>query len=204
MTLPVPVLAVDFDVIGIIILVLSILGYFVKAIKGNGENVPRPPVRDPDQDRRRTEIETFLEEISGGNRNRPPAQRTPPAPVAPERPRPPASKPGKKAAKPPMAAAKPQKATKPLTTLADKHLEAAPLGQSLRAHVAGYMQPDRIAAEVQQDLASRLPTGPMTGLSAPPPPSVHPVIQFLREPQGVRQAIVLHEILQRPKALRRP
>lgn len=209
MPVPLPIVAVDFDVVGIIILVLSILGYFVKAIKGSGENVPRPPMRRPDGDRMKMEIETFLEELNEETRNRPAGRGNKPVPPA-ERPRPPAVKPAKKSGKV-GPSARPPMASKSVASLADKHFETSKLGQGVRSHVSGYMQSDRIASEVKQDLASRIPSavqadlGPAsaTAAGAPSPPPVHPVVRLLRDPQGVRQAIALQEILQKPKALRR-
>lgn len=38
--------------------------------------------------------------------------------------------------------------------------------------------------------------------SKPQAQVVHPLIQALRNPQGVRQAILLNEVLSRPKSLR--
>lgn len=200
------------EIIGIIFLVVSALGWFVKVVKGQADAVQRPRIGPPEGVRMRTEIETFLEEIStAANPNRPPAKtNAPPRPA--ERPRPPGAKAGKKSGKP-QPGAKPQKTPKPIASLAEQHLASSNLGAGVRSHVSDYMQPERIAAEVKQDLAGLIPaqvqaeigrgksiSGVATSTAAEP---IHPLITLLRNPQGVRQAIVLQEILQRPKALRR-
>ncbi len=200
------------EIIGIIFLVVSALGWFVKVVKGQADAVQRPRIGPPEGVRMRTEIETFLEEISSAaNPNRPPAKtNAPPRPA--ERPRPAGAKAGKKPGKP-QPGAKPQKGPKPIASLAEKHLSSSNLGEGVRSHVSDYMQPERIAAEVQQDLAGLIPaqvqaeigrgksvSGVATSTASAP---IHPLITLLRNPQGVRQAIVLQEILQRPKALRR-
>lgn len=206
-----PVLA-DLDVgniLGIIFLVVSVLGWFVKVVKGQADEAPRPPVQRPEGERMRTEVETFLEEISAPNVKRPPAKANPPQRPA-ERPRPAASKSGKKSAKQ-QPVAKPKQAPKPIASLSEKHLRSSNLGEGVRAHVTDYMQSERIAAEVRQDLAGLIPaqvqakigrgasvSAVATSTAAAP---VHPLITLLRNPQGIRQAIVLQEILKRPKSL---
>jgi hypothetical protein len=202
--LPLPVLAFDFgEVVGIIILVLTVLGWFVRAIKGQGEN--QPPVRRANPNPGRSEIETFLEELSGNAQKRPPVRPNPPN-------RPPVAKAPKKPNKQP-AGNKPPKAPKPVMSLADKHLSSSNLGSGLRSHVSTYMQTDRVAAEVQQDLKSRIaedvrtdlgPSTMMTNIAATVASApVHPLISLLRDPKGVRQAIALQEILQKPRSMRR-
>ncbi len=190
------------EVFGIIILVLTVLGWFVKAVKGQGEN--QPPVKRGNPKPVRSEIETFLEELSGNAPKRPPARPQPPN-------KPPVAKAPKKPNKQPPGE-KPPKAPKPVASLADKHLGSSNLGSGVRSHVSSYMQKDRVAAEVQQDLKNRiadevradLGSAKMTSTAAVVKPApVHPLVTLLRDPQGVRQAIALQEILQKPRALRR-
>lgn len=204
-SIPFPVLAVDMgDAAWIIIVVLSVLGWFVKAIKEHGAN--QPPARRANPEKVRTEIESFLEEISGTPSKRPPVK-----PNSPNRP--PAAKASKKPTKPsPQKAKPPAKPAKPGSVLADQHLASANLGAGLRGHVSTFMQPDRVAAEVQQDLKNRIADevqadlGPSQTSSTAPTIAftpAHPLVTLLRDPRGVRQAIMLQEILQKPKALRR-
>src|SRR5262249_28535746 len=159
--------------------------------KGQGENQPPPRRANPNQVR--TEIETFLEELSGNAPKRPPVRPNPPPA------RQGLAKPPKKPLKPPPP--KPAKTPKPVASLAEKHLASSNLGSGLRTHVSAYMQPDRIGEEVQQDVKSRIPEevkadlGPLTTVAptvvAAAP--VHPLVALLRDPKGVRQAIALQE-----------
>lgn len=202
---PLPVLAFDREVIGIIAFVIWILGMIIRAVKNNQEQAQAPPRPKPVPDTRRMEIETFLEEIAGGAPNRPPVRPNPPK-------RPPVAKSGKKGAKP-QPSAKSAAPNKPRVAMSEQHLAKADLGSGLRSHLSAYMQPDRMAAEVQKDLPNRIAKevqadlGPARSTSSIAPTSgvaaVHPLMSMLREPQQVRHAIVLQEILQKPRALRR-
>lgn len=207
--LPLPVLAIDIpEIFGIIFLVLSVLGWFVKAIKGQAGNAAPPPVRRQQPPNvRRSEIETFLEEISGGQVRKPPARATPPNR--------PANKPRLEnvaAAKKPTKSSKVPKPPKPVAALADQHLAKSNVGEGLRSHVSVFIkQEERISAEVRQDLKNRMEGEVRSDLGskalAPAPtvqrPQAHPLVALLRNPEGIRQAITLQEILQPPKALRR-
>lgn len=200
--LPLPILAFDREVIGIIAFVIWILGMIIRAVKNNQEAAPARPRRELET--ARTEIETFLEEITGKSPKRPPAR-----PNSPKRP--PMAK-GKKS-KPTEPAAKPESPSRPRVSLTEQHLPTSNLGAGVRSHVSAFMQADRMAAEVQRDVPNRIAQevaadlGPreLTSTMAPSPKSVpvHPFIRLLRDPQGVRQAIALQEILQKPKGLRR-
>ena len=199
----VPLLADFEDIVGIIFIVLSVLGIFVRAIKGENNAAPQPRRKDPAKTR--TEIEEFLEEITGKT-NRPPAReqpkRTPPVS------RPPVKQNPKKANRKPLAG-QPTVTTAPVGKLSEQHLQTSNLGGDLRAHLASYMQTDRVGQEVQRDLQSQIPQEVMTDLGraaatamAPVQPVVHPLVKLLRDPQGVRTAIALQEILQKPRSLR--
>lgn len=68
------------------------------------------------------------------------------------------------------------------------------------------MSPNRIAAAVDQDIDSAVrkdlrPDATSDALQRAG--NIHPLAKALRDPQGVRQAILLNEILSRPKSLRR-
>lgn len=203
-----PVLAVEItEVFGLIFVVLSILGYIVKAIKE--QNANKPPLRRPQQppNQRRSEIETFLEEISGGQVRKPPSRPTPPN-------RPPAKQraenvtPPKKPNKPAKAA----KSPKPVAGLAGQHLAKSSVGEGLRSHVSSFIKnEEQLSDEVRQDMKSRIDDEVRADfgssrLAAAPEvqrPQAHPLVALLRNPEGIRQAITLQEILQPPKALRR-
>lgn len=200
--LPLPILAFDREVIGIIAFVIWILGMIIRAVKNNQEAAPVRPRRELET--ARTEIETFLEEISGKSPKRPPARPNPPK-------RPPLAK-GKKP-KPMEPAAKPESQSRTRVSLTEQHLQTSNLGAGVRSHVSAFIQADRVAAEVQRDVPNRIAQevaadlGPreLTSTMAPSikPVPVHPLIRLLRDPQGVRQAIALQEILQKPRGLRK-
>lgn len=204
MDLPLPLLAFDADIIGVIFLVLSVLGIIVRAIKGNAENV-NPPARR-NRPELRTEIEDFLDEIAGKEARKP--NRPVPEQRAPERSRPPVKPQAKKQAPKQKPPAKPAATAKPVK-LSEQHLQTSDLGTNLRSHLATYMQTDRVGQEVQRDLKSRIAEGVEADLGRPvamESPSaqkpLHPFVALLRDPQGVRTAIALQEILQKPKSLR--
>jgi|GEM_PF-3166263 len=210
--MPTPLLAIEGDIVGIIILVLTVLGYFVRAIKGNGDAPAVPPIRK-NRPELKTEIEEFLEEISGkAARPEPPR----PAPVQrqpeqrpPPRNRPPVKQTIKKGTNKPPLAKKSLGAGKPTKSLADQHLPQSNLGGGLRTHLATYMHADRVGQEAQRDVQSQIPAQIKSDLgysgaaaATAVPKTVHPLVKLLRDPQGARTAIALQEILQRPKWLK--
>ena len=68
------------------------------------------------------------------------------------------------------------------------------------------MEPNRIGAAVQQDIDSAVRKdlgSDATSDAVHRAGNIHPLAKALRDPQGVRQAILLNEILSRPKSLRR-
>jgi hypothetical protein len=67
--------------------------------------------------------------------------------------------------------------------------------QQLSNRVDAAVEKD-ITASVQQDLGNR--AAPTVTIDRP----IHPLVGILKNPNNVRQAIMLNEILQRPKALR--
>lgn len=203
--LPLPLLAFDLDreVIGIIAFVIWILGMIIRAVKSNQDTAAatKPPrAGEP----ARTEIETFLDEISGKSPKRAPAKANSPK-------RPPMAKGKKLKSLEPVG--KTEASAKPRVSLANQHLPTSNLGAGLRNHVSSFLQADRVATEVERDLPNRIAqevnadlgprqlTSPTAAIAKPV--AVHPLIRLLRDQQGVRQAIALQEILQKPRALRR-
>jgi len=210
-----PLLAADVgNYIGLAILVITVLGWIVNAIKGNdADGKPLPQRNKPKRDLR-SELEVFLEELQQPQKPQEPAPQ-PERPIAPQKqqaqrqanprqqshkPRPPkAPKPQPTASKP---APKPQKS---------KNL-AAKSGQSLRDHVSSFVSDNRVSAEDQQRMAHRVDQAVQQDLSggtvAPVEPAEvrrttpHPFLVMLARPEGMRQAILMNEILQRPKSLR--
>lgn len=200
----VPVLAIAVgQVIALIIFTISVLSWFVNIIQGNQPNgAPRPKnrPRDPAQ----SELEKFLQEVITGQQA--PPERKRPAPQQ-KQPRTANEKKGNKSK--PQQTPRPAKsepvAEKPGQRLAQSHLQTSALGEGVRSHLSDYMQANRVGAAVQQDIdaAVRHDIGSNnSSQAAQRAGSVHPLAQALRDPQGVRQAILLNEILNKPKALR--
>ncbi|HUQ70415.1 MAG TPA: hypothetical protein VM165_12870 [Planctomycetaceae bacterium] len=199
-----PLLAVDVgEWIGMAVLLLSFLGWIVNSIKGNApDGQPRPPRPQPKRDLR-SELEVFLEELQTGKpqpQPKPPAER-PPQPVAKKQQRQP-TKPKKS---PPKPAPK---------TLVSQAAKPASIGGGVREHVATYMTPDRVASHAQSHIgqhriddavAKDLAGGTVAAVAMieTPRATPHPLLKVLMSPDGVKQAILLQEILQRPRAFRR-
>uniref|UniRef100_A0A7C2PFX2 Uncharacterized protein n=1 Tax=Schlesneria paludicola TaxID=360056 RepID=A0A7C2PFX2_9PLAN len=202
-----PLLLADIgEWIGLAILLLTVLGWIVNAIKGNapdGKPAARPGRRDL-----RTELEVFLEELQGNKpapQPEPPRKPArPPQPVA-KNPPPPKPRPDKKP---------PPRRVQPSTTAAAEPGQVSPIGSGVREHVAAYMAPDRVAAHAQQHVGERRIDKAVEqdlggGTVAPVAPAEqprgkpHPLLAALAQPSGMRQAILMQEILQKPRALRR-
>ncbi len=204
--MPEPILAIGISqVIGLVIFTVSVLSWFVNIIQGNKQNeAPRPKnrPRDPAQN----ELEKFLQEVVG-NKGRPEKKR--PAPPVPQQKQPRAAndKKGGKAKPQQQRPAHAESATqRPGERAAASHLQTSALGQGGRSLLHDHIEPNRIGAAVQQDIDSAVRKdlgSDATSDAVHRAGSIHPLAKALRDPQGVRQAILLNEILSRPKSLRR-
>lgn len=209
-----PLLLADAEwgqLIGIAFIVLSFLSWFVKQLKGGGEEAaPEREKRAAEKNKPlRSEIEEFLEEL----------RKPSPEPVAAPKPEPPRKagpvvKPksekvrkSRSSQAPPLAVERP----KPAAQVSQTSLAEKPLGESVRTHLKSYMS-ERVAAEARQHLASPLQEGKtaMVGqhaVSGAESPAMrrgeqHPLLVALAQPGAIRQNFVLAEILQKPRALR--
>jgi len=205
--MPEPILAITpGQIIGLIIFTVSVLSWFVNLVQGNQPNgAPRPKnrPRDPVQN----DLEKFLQEVIGNKGQ--PEKRRPASPPVPQQKQPRAAN-DKKGGKPKPQQQRPAKtetaSQRPGERAAASHLQTSALGQGVRSHLHDHMEPNRIGAAVQQDidLAVRKDLGPnATSDAIQRAGNIHPLAKALRDPQGVRQAILLNEILSRPKSLRR-
>jgi len=194
-----------------------------------GNTQAAPPGRD---NRFRNEIEVFLEEVGQRRSSSAPPQRGAavrgavaaglpaarplmrPQPVQPA-PRPAGSASPTKA-EPPKAA--PQAGPpRPGAEIASRKAPVSDdLGAQIRAHLGQYLESSRLSQQARTDLGkavelavrehlgttvTRGAVGPdQVGTSAP---SGQPIAALLRNPAGVRTAIMVNEILERPKCLRR-
>ena len=192
--------AVNIDVsqvIGLCVLVVSVLSWFVNIIQGNTpDGVPRPKQQNPKPRPARSEIEALLEQVTGDKQKqaRREQQNQAPRPPRPQQERPknngrstsprPGIQPAKQAAR-----------------IADTHLADSNLGNEVRSHHMG----NRVDAAVQKEITAAVQHDLGNRIAAAKPPqeqSIHPLVKVLRDPNGIRQAILLNEILQRPKAKR--
>lgn len=196
----VPVIAA-IDVFTLIIVVISLIGWFIKVIKDQQENAGKGAEGRKRAENRRTEIEEFLDDLA----NPAPVKRPPVRPNPPEGARP-ANRKKQKAQRP----AAPAATTAPGGNQGDSPRKSSNLGAGLREHVSTYMQSDRVDKEVRKDLQSQIaaavqadlgarPASATAGIATPP----HPLLLLLRDPQGIRQAILVQEILKPPKVMQR-
>lgn len=218
----IPVLAIDPGaIVGLIVLVLSVLGWLVNLIKGE-DNAPKARPRPGNATGKdlRSEIQDFLDELSGGRKparpNRPareeeviileedePVQK----PVRPAKQQKQRKK--EKVAATPTAAAP---SSRPLSQVQQQHLQTSNLGSGVQQHLAAHMAAGQVTAQAESFIGHRveqavekdigtasLAAGAVPGLSKP---KLHPALAFLARPGSIRDAIVLNEILQPPKSLR--
>ena len=99
-----------------------------------------------------------------------------------------------------------------VSTIAERHLESTPLGAEMRQHVEQYMaesnrlrhekeQIERSLADANAQLrAMRAANSPASGHSRATGPSA--VVALLKDKRSVKDAIIINEILSKPRALR--
>lgn len=226
-----PILALDIgSIFAVGFLLISFIGWIMNLINAqNPPPQPKQPARRPaPRDRKvQNEIEAFLQEAMG---RRAPDQQPKPdgdeieilQPAAPRR-RPPQQQPRRKPKKPaapvpPLA----QPTAQPGVTLSSRHLSASSdLGQGIRSH-ADQISKSRLADQVQQDLPHLVSQGVGQHLGefraddVDPRREVAPFVSSraavkdvtglmasLRKPAEMRKAIILQEILSKPRVLQK-
>ncbi len=213
------------EIIGLIVVVLTILGSLVNFLSGkNQPQQPRPQQRRPPQqpmrgDKISNEIEVFLQEVTGRKPPQRPAERPVPRQVSPPE-QPPA--PRRVVAPRPAATPKPAPerkvlqpvATQPSTSLSDRIPPGSQdLGSSVRTHINEYMDPKRLEKQVAADMRDTVAAtvqahlgqfsgDELTGVRKEKSKvqKMHPLVALLRNPDGVRQAILIKEVLERRSA----
>ena len=189
------------QIIGLCVLVISVLSWFINLVQGNTpDGVPRAKQQNPKPRPARSELEVLLEQITDSKKKQ--IGREPQA-QAPRPPRPQQERP-KNTGRQNTArtgSQSPKPGAKPPTRVADMHLASSNLGNEVRSHQMG----NRVDAAVQQEITAAVQHDLGNRIAAAMPahePAMHPLIKVLRDPNGIRQAILLNEILQRPKAKR--
>lgn len=214
---PLPLLFADADaIVTIIAVVIAIVGWIVKVISNANQAGPpvaakgRPPVR-PRDDRLSQEISVFLEESAKpGAGNRPANVPARPPQRAPAAAKPAKRRPATDQPQPPKK--KPPRRLVPGEDVASRHLEPKrDLGDTVRKHVQEHLA-DNVAKEVSQHMKSRIgesvaehlgTSGGPAPSSAAPPSKSQSLAQALRNPETIRQGIILNLILTRPRSLER-
>ena len=191
------------QVVGTCVLVISVLGWFVNVIQSNSANAAaRQKNPNPKAQPGRSEIENLLKELTGEKRKPKPEPKEAKREAQPARSQKPQNE---RKSKPNQAGSRGgQKQPAPVRSAprsTESGLPSAHLGDGLRAHHLG----NRVDAAVQKEITSAVKQDLGTPLAVPAlfVTPVHPLVAVLQNPQGVRQAILLNEVLQRPKALRR-
>ncbi len=189
------------QVIGLCVLVISVISWFINIVQGNTpDGVPRAKQQNPKPQSARSEIEVLLEQISGSKKK--PVGREQqtqvPRPPRPQQER--STNVGRSnTARPGSQLPKPT--AKHASRVADMHLASSNLGNEVRTHQMG----NRVDAAVQQEITAAVQHDLGNRIAAAKPvqeQAMHPLIKVLRDPNGIRQAILLNEILQRPRAKR--
>lgn len=206
------------QVFGLIILVISILSWFINAVKGN----PQKPAGGPAPGQQpRNELEQFLKQVLETNRPKPAPQ------PAVERPRtnPNAgrSKLKNKPKRPPVKPAAPVFAEddrpSPPGSVARQYMNPSNLSSGVESHLRSHFVEDRREEAAQRQRMSGSPqkgerahdsvradlrgglavTAPIVAPALP----LHPLMSWLAQPGSIQNAIAVQEILQKPRALRR-
>lgn len=107
---------------------------------------------------------------------------------------------------------RPLVADRPGARLAQTHLASAGLGDNIRNHVSSNMDARSVENQVKQDVDNAVQRdisdsvqrnigvdGTFANVQRQ---TVHPLILALRNPDGVRQALLMSEILKRPRSIR--
>lgn len=213
-----PIFAIDFgQVVGLIILVLSVLSWFVNVVKGNGEQAapkanPRPPRRK--DERVRQEIEEFLQEVL----KQPGRPREEPRPFESKKVQPvPARAANQQSSRPKgqgkqnkgnkgrgsQPAKRPteltfgnEKAAAAIPALAMPHLATSNLGEAIRGSSLKHLEPHALGLEKGAAAA-------VVGAVAAKPEAAQALRSLFGDRNDLKRAILIQEVLGRPLALRR-
>ncbi|MEX0702271.1 MAG: hypothetical protein WD069_09265 [Planctomycetales bacterium] len=227
MTSLVPLLAQieGCSAVAVAFVVITIIGWILQLVSGakrqEQQRARRPVQPRPRDDRLQSEIDLFLEEVGGRRRPPEPARRREPAGpailevVPEERPRAEGRLPSARSR--PAQPQPPQRTAAQRARIESRHIDSSRLGGEVRAHLQESLEVSRVSAHVSQHLAPIVEKsdsehlgmftggGGALGTAATTRSSglTHPVVALVRNPQGMRQAILLSEILGRPLAQRR-
>lgn len=192
------------SIVTFLIIAAYVLSWLSNIIQSNNPKGPKPKNR-PRPNGGQSELERFLQEVAKKNSG----ESARPANAKPKPPE-------KKKQKPPAPQPQAQRPSAPLrpgARLAESRLATSALGEGVRSHVASHMETRNVDNQAQKDIAGgvrrdiddrvqRDMGSDATAIAMQRTEVVHPLMAALRSPQGVRQAVLLTEILNRPKSLR--
>ena len=201
-------LAVDFDdVLPLIVGVIALISWAVNKVKerAGGGGVPQVGVAAGDEGGRvQAEIDRFLNEVRGGGQ---PRGETAPSAESRDRDRG-AGSPAKK-----LETAKSPERLSDRHVIGDRHIDT-----NVNEHVVEHLPKARLAEIVNRDLEGNvagrtaldrgMPDEPSERAGNPLPPDLQDVMTadnlkgLLSQPGGMRQAVLVQEILSRPKGRR--
>jgi hypothetical protein len=218
-----PLLAVDVGgLIAIAFMVISFIGWLSNLVSGQQKpgqrpQQPQPRQRPPQSRKLREEIDAFLQEAQGKPRERPEPPRRPAevltaeqveAPAGGRRSQP-ARKPKPRPERPaPRPAATPEQRRSPVPSAAPVAAAAAPSPPKRESWLERRELPPTISDSVSSHFhnVTQPVAGAMTeiaGERARSGAAAAELLKLLRDPAGVRQALVLQELLSPPLAMRR-
>jgi len=185
------------QIIGLVVVVISVLSWLVNVIQGNNpEGMPKAKQQKPKARPSRNELDDLLQELNTEKR-----KPNPPPPARQPKPQPNRSQQKQKAPRP--GAPPPYAPSRPATKAPNLKTVSSPpnIGSGVRSQQLGHRVDDAVALDIASGVEKDLGARALSGEATPQP--VHPLVRVLRDPNGIRQAILLNEILQRPKSLRR-
>ena len=216
-----PIIALGSEIVTLLFLIFAFLSWLASlgkdaAGKQQGPRPARPPqARD---ERLKNEIELFLEEVGKGTaprtqpkprqRSRPPKPRTPPTLREQRK--------GSESKKQTGTRQKPE-----TTVAAGMELHDRRLSSDLQRHVSEYMDDDRIEQHVDDHIGNEITESVNEHIAQSVSQHLGPaettrqetrtetlsrpaqIATLLRSPSGMRQAILLSELLSPPRALRK-
>jgi len=189
---PNPVFAVDMDtLLTVVLVVIMILSWLIKFVNSQQKppaagGRPRPP--RPRDTHLSNEIDNFLQEVTGSGRKKP--KKTP----LPKRTQPNSS----------TVERRPARDSNRLESGIPSHL-ADSTENRISHQVEDYLKHDvneRVTEQLGSFSGGDTALSTATPLRRTSPAGARKIVDLLRDPVGIRQAIVINELLSRPKALR--
>ena len=193
------VLALDpGSVVATIIFTISIISYFYSAIQGISANAAKN--KPQKKEGPRSDLENLLNQFLGDQKK---TQQGKSERQQQRPPKPPGNRSQSKqnpANKRPAEQQKPVQSRKVIKT-SEPTLPTAQLGQGVRTHHLGNRVNEAVEKEIVEKVKSDLGDS-YSAVAGRSGADVHPLVKAIRDPEGIRQAILLNEILMPPRSRR--